>query len=362
MFVAINNKNIGIIAIDGWIKNVRNAGGISPDFAMSVLSKTNHRSHIKTLLTAIKKNIKATEDIVVYKDFVLACVDEREMSENAMNDLREMADFCGVREEFEELNNKPKFYEKLDCDQTKIVISREEFNALEGDNLAVYFDADKVGLERADLSKVRAIKFKERADVDLKKAINLPQFLDVSTCSKITLLKCDLSSVRELKFSDGAMVYLPEVNNLPKNLDFSKCIHVSLHGADLKDYNELKFKDGAEVYLYALDNLPKNLDLSMCSRVILNGCDLSKVDKLEFREGSHVELERLRGLHGTLDVSKCMSIDIGMSDFCKITELKLKDKNQEKRLKRVVENFAGRIVYTSENGSVLANVGDGINR
>ena len=362
MFVAINNRNVGLIAIDGWIKSVRNAGGISPEFAMSVLSKTNHRSHIKTLLSAIKKNVKAPEDIVAYKDFILACVDEREMSESAIDDLREMADVCRVREEFEELNNKPKFYEKLDCDQTKIVISREEFNALEGDNLAVYFDADKAGLERADLSKVRAIKFKDGADVDLKKAINLPQFLDVSTCSKIALFECDLGPVRELKFKDGAMVYLPKVKNLPKNLDFSGCVHVSLHRADLKDYNELKFKEGAEVYLFAIDNLPKNLDLSMCSKVILNDCNLSKVNGLEFGEGSHVELERITGLNGVLDVSKCMSIDIGMSDFGKINELKLKDKNQEKGLKRVVENFAGRIVYTSENSSVLANVGDGINR
>lgn len=354
MFVVIDNIEMNIPKITEWIIKSRDASGgvISPDFAMEILSKTNHFGHIKMILKNI--NDKCSDDEKKnYKDFVLACADGREMSQQAMKGLIELADVCCVREEFEKLNKKHKFYKKLDCDKTNIVKSRAEFEALDGDNLNVYFDVDSVCLERADLCKARAIKFRQGASVDLKKATNLPEFLDVSTCSKIALLECDLAPVNELKFRDGAWVYLPKVKNLPKNLDFSKCVHVSLHGCDLEDYKELKFGEGAEVYLSMINGLPRHLDLSMCSKVNLSDCDLSKVDELKFREGASVDFERITGLHGTLDVSRCKNIDLGLCSLKNVDLLKLRDKKQEKEVKQVIERYKGRIVYLDENNSIL---------
>ena len=56
MFVAINNADMNIFQVDEWIKRTRDAnnGIISPDFAMKILGKTNHRGHIKTVIKNIK--------------------------------------------------------------------------------------------------------------------------------------------------------------------------------------------------------------------------------------------------------------------------------------------------------------------
>ena len=57
MFVAINNIEKNIFEVDKWINTTRDANGgiISPEFAMEILSKTNHLGHIKKVLKAVKK-------------------------------------------------------------------------------------------------------------------------------------------------------------------------------------------------------------------------------------------------------------------------------------------------------------------
>ena len=132
MFVAINNTDMGLNDIEKWIKTARdnNGGVISPEFAMEILSKTNHLGHIKKVLANIKKNCTTKEEIEPYREFILSCVDGREMSPQALGMLSELASLCGCEDEFKVANGKLKIYGKFDCDNVVIVKSIEEFKGI----------------------------------------------------------------------------------------------------------------------------------------------------------------------------------------------------------------------------------------
>jgi hypothetical protein len=153
-----------------------------------------------------------------------------------------MATLCGCEDEFKVANGKLKIYGKFDCDNTVIVKSKGELEALEGENLTVYFDDDEVYLSYCDLSKVKALKFKEGAEVDLVNAKKLPKDLDVSLCSKVDLRYCDLEGLK-LKFREGAVVDLSSTGNLPKDLDVSMCSKVELCCCDLSGVKQIKFRN-----------------------------------------------------------------------------------------------------------------------
>ena len=310
MFVLIENKDKSPIDLEGDIQVTRNEGRITPEYAMEILSLTNFRTNIKKLVRAIKDKCKTKEDILPYKDFIVSCVDSREVSEEALANLCEMATLCGCVDEFEVANDKPKFYGKFDCNKTvvKVVKSKEEFEALRGENLRVYFDADAdiVDLSYYDLSKVKAFKFREWAVVYLIGAKNLSKDLDVSMCSYVSLARCNLEGLN-LKFKEGAEVDLEGAYNLPKDLDVSMCSKLWLGDCDLEGLN-LKFREGADVDLGGAKNLPKDLDLSMCSDVDLIYCDLSGVK-----------------------------------------EIKFKDEKQEEKFMKDAMNFSGKVVYADED-------------
>ena len=368
MFVAINNVDMNINDVEKWIKTARDANGgvISPEDAMEVLSKTNHLGHIKKVLRNIKDNCVTPEKIAPYREFILSCVDSREMSGEALKMLQEMAKLCGCEDELESSNNKPKFYGKFDCNNTLVVKSKEEFEALRGENLKVYFDADYVNLGCCDLSGVKELKFREGAEVNLSGAKNLPKDLDVSMCSRLWLHECDLEGLN-LKFREGAEVILSSAENLPKDLDVSMCSRVDLERAknlpkdldisqcsvvdlsycDLEGLN-LKFKEGAVVNLYRAKNLPKNLDVSMCSKVELRMCDLEGLN-LKFREGAVVNLVVAKNLPKDLDVSMCDEVNLRYCDLSGVKEIKFKDEKQEEKFMKDAENFCGKVVYADED-------------
>ena len=95
MFVAIDNTDMNVYQVDRWIKDTRDADRdiITPEFAMEVLSKTNHIANIKTVIRNIKaqcidENKKLVPELVLpYRDFILSCVDGREQSKMVMADL-----------------------------------------------------------------------------------------------------------------------------------------------------------------------------------------------------------------------------------------------------------------------------------
>ena len=182
MHVKIKNINMNIYDVEKWINNTRKANGgvISPEFAMEILSKTNHFAHIKKVVKSIKSRCvdeskKLVPELVLpYKEFILSCVDGREMSPQTLEMLKELADTCGCIDEFKTINDKPKFYKKHNCE-------------------GIY------------LSDVKT----------------LPENLDLSQCLEVNLEKCDLSGVKDLKFGKKEEVKLNKVMKLSEDIDLS---------------------------------------------------------------------------------------------------------------------------------------------
>ena len=352
MFVEIDNKDMDVFKVEEWINETRDANGgvISPEFAMEILGKTNHFAHIKKVLKNITKACSdengelVADKVLAYKEFILSCVDGREMSPQALEMLQEMADVCEVRDEFDEKNAKPKEYDKDDC-KVVVVKSKEEFEALEGNDLRIFFDADEVDLTWCDLDKVKKIRFRDGAVVDLSGAKNLPKVLDLSMCSKVDMFMCDLEGLK-LKFRDGAEVNLRYAENLPKDLDLSMCSKVNLGWCNLEGL-KLKFREGAEVDLSGAKNLPKDLDLSMCDKVDLHGCDLSRVEKIKFREEAEVDLKGAKNLPKELDLSMCSKVNLTDCDLSGVEKIKIKFKNkaQKEKFMKKAKNFSGKVEY-----------------
>ena len=347
MFVAIDNKDMDVFKIEEWINETRDANGgvISPEFAMEILSKTNFYGHIKKVLKNIKEKNKTKEELLAYKEFILSCVDEREMSPQALEMLQEMADVCEVRDEFDEKNAKPKWYDKDDCYKVVVVRTKEEFKALEGNDLRIFFDADEVDLTWCDLDKVKKIRFRDGAVVDLNHAKKLSKDLDLSMCSKVDMFMCDLEGLK-LKFRDGAEVNLRRAEHLPKDLDVSMCSVVDLSYCNLEGFN-FKFREGAEVYLNNAYNFSKELDLSMCSYVDLSECDLEGVERIKFREEAEVDLMGAKNLPKELDLSMCSKVDLSRCDLTGVEKIKIKFKNkaQKEKFMKKAKNFSGKVEY-----------------
>ena len=397
MFMKIDNRDMSVNDVEKLINDVCkvNDGVISPKFALEILSKTNHITHIKKILNNIKEKCDTPEKMAPYREFILSCVDGREMSPQALDMLDKLAALCGCCDEFEEAKSKPKLYGKFDCKNTVIVRSEEEFEELTREKFNVYFDIDTVDLFGCDLSGLNLkfrkgagvnlgsaknlpkdldvsmcsnvdlsdcdleglkLKFKEGAAVNLSGCKNLPKDLDLSMCSKVDLRGCDLSGLN-LKFRDGAEVNLGDAKNLPKDLDFSQCSKVVLYRCDLIGLN-LKFREGAEVNLDSAKNLPKDLDVSMCSRVDLRWCDLRGLN-LKFREGAVVNLDMSKNLQKDLDVSMCSNVDLYGCDLRGVRKIKFKNKEQEKKFMKGAENFKGKIVYASIFSRIRNRLGTG---
>ena len=422
MFVAINNEDMNIFEVDAFINRTREANGgvISPEFAMEVLSKTNFHGHIKKVLKNIKENCTTREQLLPYKEFILSSVDGREMSENALKDLCELAKICECKEEFDKVNKNPKLYRAFDCEGVTVG-DIYEFDALKGENLKVYFDTDNVCLYYCDLSKVKELKFKDGSEVKFRRAKNLPEVLDLSMCDDVNLRECDLASVKGINFKDEANILIQKVKNLPSDLDVSMCYEVKLSDCDLKGVKELKFREGAKFFLSGVENLPKVLDVSMCSEVDLVDSDLSQVKEVKFKDGAkvnlsyatnlpenldvsmcdYVSLSWVKNLPKVLDVSMCSEVDLIYSDFSEVKELKFKDgakvdlehasnlpenldlsmcdevdlsgcdlsgvkelkfkdKEQEKRFMEGAKNFEGKVVYAGDAQNIPAMVNSGM--
>ena len=391
MFVPIDNVDMGVFKVDEWINHTRDASEgklISPEFAMEILSKTNNFANIKKVLRNIRENCTTKEQLLPYKEFVLSCVDGREMSGEALASLQEMAKVCECEEEFEKANAKPKFYDKKDCDNAKVVRSDEDIKKLFDHEVKAYFDMGNVFIESVKLYKVKGLKFREDSEVKLRSLLfvpdiidvskcrkvviessevkentkfredaevslglipDLPKDLDVSNCSKVTLYVCSAKNVEEFKFKEGAEFALSTVDNVPEKMDLSNCSRVEMKNCNLSKVKELRFGEGADVTLYEAGRLPENFDVSMCAKVNLSQCDLSRVKELKFGKGSVVEIGKGVTSPEILDISLCEDFCFGSPIFDGVKTLKLKNHSQKKQYEKSLKNFKGEIVYTEEN-------------
>jgi hypothetical protein len=204
MFVLINNTDMDINDIERWIKTARdaNCGEISPESAMEVLSKTNHLGHIKKVLRNIKDKCITPEEIAPYKEFILSCVDGREMSGEALKMLQSMADLCDCRKNLDDINKeKEKIYNKYDFEKIVVVKSIEEFKSLKGENLKVYFSLNRdrsITFNSCDFAKVKSFRFNDNTMVEFEKCYNFPKVVELSGCSKVVFRNNDLMGVDEI--------------------------------------------------------------------------------------------------------------------------------------------------------------------
>ena len=393
MFVPIDNVDMGVFKVDEWINHTRDASEgklISPEFAMEILSKTNNFANIKKVLRNIRENCTTKEQLLPYKEFVLSCVDGREMSGEALASLQEMAKVCECEEEFDKLNAKPKFYDKKDCDNAKVVRSDEDIKKLVGHKVKAYFDMDSVKFGDSALEDVIAVSFKKGSKVKISNLLFEPEKMDVSGCAYFYAEACNLSNILELSFGEDTRVHIVLANKLSRNLDFSKCASVILQACGASTFDEFKLKDGADFTLCSVLDLPSNLNLSNCSKLVIKSCDLSKVEELKFREGADIKLENITEMPESLDISMCHKVNIYKCDLSRVKELKfgkgsvveidsgvnspevldislcedfcygspifdgvktlkLKNHSQKKQYEKSLKNFKGEIVYTEEN-------------
>ena len=272
------------------------------------------------------------------------------MSVNALKDLQEMAKDCGISEdEFNKVNDKPKFYDVLDCDNTAVLKSEKDIVIVVGEKLKAYFDIDNVKLSNSILRGVEVAKFKKGSVVNMRSVAFLPKKIDVSDCAYFFTEGCDFDNDFELNFGEGSTVHIEVMGLLPKNLDVSKCASVTLQSCGAFLIKDFKFKDGAEVTLCAVNDLPKNLDVSNCSIVTIKNCDVRHIEELKFREGSEAYLEYITEMPKSLDVSMCDKVVITDCDFWNVKTLKLRNSDQKKLLENELKFFQGEIIYTEEN-------------
>jgi hypothetical protein len=272
MFIEIDNTDMNAHEIDALIKNTRDANGgvLSPEFAMEILSKSNHFANVKKLVKIIKE--KCVDDngclisdkVLPYKEFVLSCVDGREMSEFALKDLQEMADVCGVRSEFDELDKKEKVYSKKDC-QIAIVSSIEELDAaLKTDKLIfanIYTSGSTNTIAYKDFSRVRRFKVLSNRPISLIEIKNLPPEMDFSNCDFVDIRDSDFARVNSFSVKKESCVKVVKCKNIKGDWDFSNVFELYINDSDFSNAQELKLANTSFAYR---TTLPEVVNVCRC--------------------------------------------------------------------------------------------------
>lgn len=317
--VCVNNSDMGVAAVDAWIKQERNGNGgvITPEFAMQVLCKTNHRGHLKTVVKNIKERCKTEEDVLPYRKFILSCVARREMGNAVLSDLRELADLACCRDEFEELNAEPKIFKATDC-RWVCVRNFREFNKVKNKDQGIYTNYHKVVLDGCNFSEVKEYRFNSD-ELELINTRGLSGVLDLSGCDTIDLYNSRLDYVSEIKFKENSSIKLAFIKELPE---------------------KLIFPDGCDINF---------------------GCSyFGNVKELEFGYGCKVDFSGARELHGTIDVSKCDTFNFFNCVLDNVEVIKFRDKEQEKEFlsQNTLYNgsnknpFGGKIIFADAEENV----------
>ena len=296
MFVAINNIDMDIFKIDEWINRTRDASEdklVSPEFAMELLSKTNFHGNIKKVLKNIREKCTTKEELLPYKEFVLSCVDRREMSDMVMASLCEIAKVCGCEEELNKINAKPKAYNSKDV-KGRVVCDIFEFKTAPSDGIPVFIDLsnarDRVHFSDDDFSNVVGIKGKEGSELDFRRIFNFRKNLIVEGSCRAHFKHCDFLDLSgRLDLIGCRSLRISSCENLPDDIDASNCKVVNFYAIDMSKFDKVKFGDDVDLTFDCFENMPEKLDLSFACDVGFVAVDLSKVKELKFRDGANVE-------------------------------------------------------------------------
>jgi hypothetical protein len=214
MFVEINNTELKTWAIHYLIARNEHESRevVSPEFALEVLSKTNHSGNIKRMIYDISSECKTKEELMPYKEFILSCVEGREQSEKVKSILCKQASVCGFLDEFVAADSKPKLYGSMSASGVT-VHSKEELEAIEGKGQSVYYAGDVAKLDGVDLSKFYDVKFIEGCSVEFGARTKLPYKLDVSLCSDVKFGLCNLASLGSVTIDKSQSSILEKARN-----------------------------------------------------------------------------------------------------------------------------------------------------
>ena len=363
MFVAIDNTVLNVHNIDEQIKRERDAndGIISPKFAMEILAKTNNFANIKKLVKTIKDTKKTKEDLLPYSEFILSCVDGREMSDMALADLRSLADICVIRDELETINEKPKVYSSKD-DKGRVVYDKWGMKTVLSDNIPIFIDLskgtrDRVWFRDDDFSNVVGIKGDEGIELEFTRIKNIRKNLTIDSVGMVKFSFCDwVDGEGRLDLNGCRSLRISSSDKVPDNIDASSCNVVNFYAVDLGKFDKIKFGDDVDLTFKDCENMPEKLDLSFASAVGFIAVDLSKVKDLKFRDGANIEFcsQIFAGgdvdtiLPEYIDFSNCGEVKL-QGDTSVLKQVKFKDREQGGEWAQAYEKF-----YKSENKVVYA--------
>ena len=378
MFVRIKNEGLDISEVDSWIKRSRDGSvdkKISPELAMEILSKTNHRAHIKTVLRNINDNCMSDEEMAPYKDFILACIDGREVSPQVLINLRQMADACHISKEFEEVNKKDKFYGEIDCEKAEIVVRT---NGTFEDDISDYsvarFEYDKnhdgcydvkcssscklsrtcdfsstkdgkighyISLSNnVDLANVDKLIFGENDKVEfgfydriphIKSASwsirsyhvhNLHGKIDVSMCNLVDFSGCDFKDVEELKTENVKSLDFKYATNFFKKYHFKNNESINLSGIKFDKDTKLSFEN-VHWMSFSKSSFPEVWDFSGVDEIVFHNCDFSNVKEMKFKEGAKITITG--NISEDFDFSLFSDITFADCDLTNLKKLKFRD-------------------------------------
>ncbi len=351
-----------IFKIDEWINRTRDANGgvISPEFAMEILSKTNNFANIKKVLRNIRENYTTKEQLLPYKEFVLSCVDGREMSGEALASLQEMAKVCECEEEFEKINGKTKVYNAKDV-KGRVVCDIFEFKTAPSDGIPVFIDLsnarDRVRFADDDFSNVVGIKCKDGCKLEFKNITNIRKNLVLEGASIAKFRFCEWQdSSGRLDLIGCSGLHMHSCENLPDDIDASSCKVVNFYAIDMSNFDKIKFGDDVDLTFNCCENMPEKLDLSFASDVGFVAVDLSKVKELKFRDGANVEFCSLQFSSGDVDAVLPEYIDFSNCGEVKLQgattslkQVRFRDRAQGGDWAKTYESF-----YRGENKVVYA--------
>ncbi len=313
MFVKIDNfKNA--LDVDTIIKKTRDNNELSPEVAMDILRMSNQYGNIKKLLQIIHNLGESKWGD--YKEFVLSCVDGREVSEKTFEILNDIAKAGGYENELASINAKEKIYPTRKCD----VIYREGKYIQE------------------DLSKYDVLHHKHDNDVCVWDA-KLPKFADFSECAKgVDFNMTDCSAVKKFAFADNddviRFIHIGRpLNNekrgaFPKVLDLSQANRVAFDSCDFEGVDEIKFKQGSVISFIFTSNHPKKLDFSMCSDLV-GDFHAQEVEEIVFSNLQQADVFLLH-IHNF----KGKAILLSQLEAQKMSEERKAEKQEEKEKKK----------------------------
>ncbi len=328
----------------------------SPEVARQILQSTNHKKNIYDTLQLIANLPK--EEQADYKDIILSTFDHREQPADTLLLAKKLAASHNFEDELnailthdpmQDTENGIIYASAPNKIATVISVDKKPCPSEYPEDITLICTNDDLLFLFYDFSKVKSLRFKKGASIDIRNSWGFPETLDLPMYSKIHFYKANLSTVKTLEFKKGAEADLIECRNLPETIDLSMCDEVNLSYADLSTVKTLKFKEGAKADLINCRNLPETLDLSMCDKVNLSYADLSTVKTLKFKEGAKADLINCPNLPETLDVSMCDNITLSKAGLSQTKTLTFKNKQQQtKSGLEIPENWQGKITYTDE--------------